>query len=78
MADGPGATPPYDRAGRDGARHPMQWDASGGFTTGRPWLPMVDPHERNVTDQREDPDSLLNLYRNLIARRKDRTRAGLD
>ncbi len=28
MVDGPGATPPIDRAGRDGARHPMQWDAS--------------------------------------------------
>src|SRR4051795_10700160 len=77
MADGPGATPPIDRAGRDGARHPMQWDrsASGGFTTGAPWLPAVDPEERNVADQRDDPDSLLNLYRDLIARRR---RHGLD
>jgi alpha-glucosidase len=69
MADGPGASPPIDRAGRDGARHPMQWDASGGFTTGTPWLPMVDPQTRNVADQREDPGSLLNHYRNLIASR---------
>jgi alpha-glucosidase len=69
MADGPGATPPIDRAGRDGARHPMQWDASGGFTTGTPWLPMVDPAERNVADQRDDPGSLLHHYRDLIARR---------
>jgi glycosidase len=77
MADGPGATPPIDRAGRDGARHPMQWDRSpsGGFTTGAPWLPAVDPEERNVADQRDDPDSLLNLYRDLIARRR---RHGLD
>jgi alpha-glucosidase len=77
MADGPGATPPIDRAGRDGARHPMQWDrsASGGFTTGTPWLPAVDPEERNVADQRDDPDSVLNLYRDLIARRR---RHGLD
>src|SRR4029077_11227501 len=36
----PGADPPFDRAGRDGLRHPMAWDASptGGFTTGQPWL----------------------------------------
>jgi alpha-glucosidase len=71
MADGPGATPPIDRAGRDGARHPMQWDADGGFSSGTPWLPMVDPEERNVADQRDDPGSLLNHYRNLIARRLD-------
>ncbi len=37
--------PPFDRAGRDGCRTPMQWDASplGGFTDGTPWLPLVDP-----------------------------------
>jgi alpha-glucosidase len=70
MVDGPGADPPIDRAGRDGARHPMQWDASGGFTRGTPWLPMVDPAKRNVADQRDDPGSLLNHYRELIWRRK--------
>jgi alpha-glucosidase len=70
MVDGPGADPPIDRAGRDGARHPMQWDASGGFTTGTPWLPMVDPEKRNVAGQRDDPGSLLNHYRELIARRR--------
>jgi hypothetical protein len=31
----------------------------------------VDPAERNVADQRDDPDSLLNLYRDLIASRLD-------
>jgi glycosidase len=48
----------------------MQWDhtATGGFTTGTPWLPMVDPEARNLADQRDDPDSLLTLYRRLIAR----------
>jgi alpha-glucosidase len=79
MVDGPGADPPIDRAGRDGARHPMQWDASGGFTSGNsPWLPMVDPAERNVADQRDDPESLLNHYRELIARRKQRGANGLE
>jgi alpha-glucosidase len=71
MVEGPGATPPIDRAGRDGARHPMQWTAEGGFTDGTPWLPMVDPEARNVADQRDDPGSPLNLYRDLIARRRN-------
>ena len=33
---GPGGDPPYDRFGRDGFRHPMQWDgtAGGGFSDG--------------------------------------------
>ncbi len=70
MLDGPGADPPIDRAGRDGARHPMQWTRDGGFTSGAPWLPMVDPARRNVADQREDPGSLLNHYRELIAKRR--------
>lgn len=72
MRDGPGAPErPVDRAGRDAHRHPMQWDGSplGGFTTGEPWLPPVDPAERNVADQEGDPGSLLSLYRSLIALR---------
>jgi alpha-glucosidase len=73
LANGPGADPPYDRAGRDPYRHPMQWDASpsGGFTTGKPWLPPIDPPERNVEAQRADPDSLLHSYRNLIESRRE-------
>ncbi len=65
-------TPPFDRAGRDAYRTPMQWDGSptGGFTTGAPWLPLVDPSARNVADQRNDPESLLSLYRRLIAARR--------
>ncbi len=72
LANGPGHEPPFDRAGRDGLRHPMQWDASanGGFTTGEPWLPLVDPRERNVEGQRGDAGSLLELYRRLLALRK--------
>jgi alpha-glucosidase len=71
--DGPPGESRFDRAGRDRFRHPMQWDASpgGGFTSGRPWLPAVDPSERNVEAQRDDPDSTLSLVRRLIALRRE-------
>jgi alpha-glucosidase len=73
QGEGPPGESRYDRAGRDRFRHPVQWDASptGGFTTGEPWLPAVDPAERNVADQRDDPDSMLSLVRRLIALRRD-------
>jgi alpha-glucosidase len=73
LDDGPGHDPPFDRAGRDSARHPMQWDATpgGGFSDAEPWLPLVDPEERNVAGQAGDPDSLLELYRGLIALRRE-------
>ena len=72
LANGPGAATPYDRAGRDRLRHPMQWDSSpsGGFTSGEPWLPLVDPAARNVAEQRDDRRSLLGLYRHLIELRR--------
>jgi alpha-glucosidase len=54
---------------RDPSRTPMQWDGSphAGFTTGAPWLP-IDPdyRERNVASLRQDPRSILSLYRRLI------------
>ncbi len=73
MPNGPGAAPPLDRTGRDAYRHPMQWDATetGGFSTGRPWLPAVDPASRNVADQNADPASVLHLFRRAIALRRD-------
>jgi alpha-glucosidase len=73
MGNGPGTHPPHDRIGRDSFRHPMQWDGSpgAGFTTGKPWLPLVDQDVRNVADQRSDPGSLLSLYRELIALREE-------
>jgi alpha-glucosidase len=69
QGEGPPGERQFDRAGRDRHRHPMQWDGSdgGGFTTGTPWLPLVDPGERNVEDQRDDPGSVLSLVRELIA-----------
>jgi alpha-glucosidase len=74
MVDGPDpATPAHDRFGRDRQRTPMQWDPTptGGFTTGEPWLPLVDPATRNVADQARDPGSILQLYRRLLALRND-------
>jgi glycosidase len=73
LTDGPGAEPPYDRAGRDPFRHPMQWEGSprGGFTSGEPWLPPVDPWLRNVESQRRDPQSMLALYRDLLRLRAE-------
>lgn len=72
QVDGPGGSRQYDRAGRDRYRHPLQWDGSpsGGFTTGAPWLPPVDPARRNVADQRGDPASQLAFVRDLIAMRR--------
>jgi alpha-glucosidase len=79
LLDGPDGDPPDDRFGRDRARHPMQWDAGaqGGFTTGTPWLPAVDPGVRNVAAQRADPASLYALHRRLIAFRSG-LRGGLE
>jgi alpha-glucosidase len=62
--------------GRDPCRTPMQWDASrhAGFTRSTPWLPVAaDYAERNVEAQLERPDSLLTLYRKLIALRDAET-----
>ena len=62
-----------DPDGRDPARTPMQWDAtnSAGFTTGRPWLPIpASARTVNVALERDEPGSLLNLYRDLIRLRR--------
>jgi alpha-glucosidase len=73
MPDGPGVEPPHDRADRDRFRHPMQWDSSpnGGFTTGTPWLPAVDPDMRNVAAAEADPASALQLVRRLAELRHE-------
>jgi maltose alpha-D-glucosyltransferase / alpha-amylase len=65
---------------RRGLRTPMQWAdvKSGGFSEADPsqlYLPiMMDEtygyHRVNVTDQRADPDSLLNRMRRMLAVRK--------
>ncbi|HXH08529.1 MAG TPA: alpha-amylase family glycosyl hydrolase [Alphaproteobacteria bacterium] len=59
--------------GRDPERTPMQWDDSlnAGFTAGTPWLPLAADYPTvNVAIQRDDPSSLLALYRRLIALRR--------
>jgi alpha-glucosidase len=59
--------------GRDGARTPMQWDATAnaGFSTAEPWLPVGAGYARdNVERERCDPASMLSLYRRLIAARR--------
>ena len=72
QGEGPRGERRFDRAGRDQFRHPMQWDATpgGGFTTGDPWLPVVDPRTTNVDAQREVPGSTLSLVRELIRIRR--------
>jgi len=58
--------------GRDPARTPMPWDDSptGGFTSGRPWLPLNDTTALNVAAQEADPRSMLALHRALLALRR--------
>jgi len=77
MAD---AEIPPDRVvdvdGRDPERTPMQWDATpgAGFSppgSAPPWLPIGANADRvNVTVERDDPASMLSLYRRLIWYRK--------
>lgn len=55
-------------------RTPMQWtsDINGGFTTGTAWEPLnSDVQKINVQAENADPNSLLNLYRNLVHLRRD-------
>jgi alpha-glucosidase len=58
---------------RDPARTPMQWtgEAFAGFSTAEPWLPLgFDYQYCNVEAQKRDRDSMLTLYRRLIALRR--------
>ncbi len=61
--------------GRDGCRTPMVWDngnASSGFSTGRPWLPIKEAQAaRHAAGQAEDPGSVLAFYRAMLRLRRD-------
>lgn len=59
--------------GRDNTRTPMVWDGSaqGGFTTGKPWLPVKAPQlARNVGAQAGVAGSVLESYRAMLAFRR--------
>ncbi|MEJ1938187.1 DUF3459 domain-containing protein, partial [Nostoc sp. NIES-2111] len=64
-----------DFKGRDGCRTPHPWTAeapNGGFTTGRPWLPVPAEHlALSVARQETDPQSTLNRVRRFMAWRKE-------
>jgi alpha-glucosidase len=64
---------PEDK-GRDGCRTPMVWDggnASSGFSTGTPWLPIKPPQAaRHAAGQAGDAGSVLEFYRRMLAIRR--------
>lgn len=60
-------------AGRDPCRTPFQWsdELYTGFSTVEPWLPVAaDYKTRNAANQKNDPKSVLSLYRRLLHYRK--------
>jgi alpha-glucosidase len=63
--------------GRDPCRTPMQWDDSpnAGFSevdNGKIWLPISEDYQKvNVSQALRDSRSILNLYRTLLAYRKE-------
>ncbi len=59
---------------RDNSRTPMQWSSgeNAGFSDHEAWIPAADNYRQiNVEAQREDPASILNFYKRLIALRKE-------
>jgi alpha-glucosidase len=62
-----------DPGGRDGCRSPIPWRAEPPHGWGRePWLPWSpEAGARSVETQRGAPDSMLHLYRRLLAARRE-------
>jgi len=60
--------------GRDGCRTPMVWESDvlhGGFSLGKPWLPVFHEHAARAVDvQHGMEDSVLAHYRQTLAFRK--------
>lgn len=61
-----------DPGGRDGCRAPIPWTTEEGHGWGPdPWLPWPPEAADRVPDRlRDDPESILHLYRRLLAERK--------
>ncbi len=58
---------------RDNSRTPVQWtdEENAGFTTGTPWIQVTKNYKTiNARQQTQDPDSIFNYYRSLVALRK--------
>jgi alpha-glucosidase len=58
--------------GRDGERTPMQWNTvpNAGFSKKTPWLPVPPSYKtHNVASESKDPNSILNLYKKVLALR---------
>lgn len=56
---------------RDNARSPMQWNANGGFTSGKAWIKENDNKKYiNAEESLKDPDSTYAYYQSLIKLRK--------
>jgi len=59
--------------GRDGCRTPIPWNDAeqAGFSLTKPWLPIADEHRvLSVAAQDQDPQSVLNHYRQFFNWRK--------
>jgi alpha-glucosidase len=61
-----------DPGGRDGSRVPIPWTANEGHGWSSPaWLPFApESARRNVSTLRDDPSSILHVYRALLALRR--------
>ena len=62
------------KASRDNARTCMQWSGApnAGFTSGKPWFVVNSNYKDiNVESQLDDPDSILNFYRDALQFRRD-------
>lgn len=62
-----------DPGGRDGCRAPLPWSREAGHGwPAPPWLPFPpDAAARSVEAQRDDPGSVLTLYRRLLRARRE-------
>lgn len=63
-----------DPGGRDGCRAPIPWTGGEGYgwAASDPWLPWPpDADARNAEALRQDPRSILHLYRRMLAARRN-------